>query len=359
MPSNALNLILPLAGPISGAPSNPSSFTLNNASDYAAWIFKVPAGLASYSLTKGMVTVVTVTGTAPTFTLTLEAVDAATGRPDGTPLATVDFLPISGDAGHVVTRTFDVAYSSAAGATLALVMRHKSGTIDGSNSVAVRSVIGNNNTRFPYAVTSDSGGSTTNVNGVPIFGIQTAGGDYFGLPLRSIQQTNINANSSTSHELGNLFTIPATWFRTYQIAAVRVDVNGLVASAVATVSIYSGTTSLQTGTLDMDTVGATSGASIIEIPFTSLATLNTGTPYRAVISNSSTGSNLTPVSIDVEANADFAASPLGVDCYSSIRGNALGAWTDTNTRRVNMDLVLANITQNSIGGFRSRLINAG
>lgn len=65
--------------------------------------------------------------------------------------------------------------------------------------------------------------------------------------------------------------------------------------------------------------------------------LTGGAMYRLTFVPS-TGSNIGLPYADVSVNAILGGWPGGVECYQTSRTNA-GAWTDTNTRRPNMNLI--------------------
>jgi hypothetical protein len=128
------------------------------------------------------------------------------------------------------------------------------------------------------------------------------------------------------------------------MAGVRVPMRH-AATKTFKLQLYTGTTVLQTITLDTDIV-STSNPGIFRngIYFfdeTTLATLTGGSQYRVGIQAQETAANLAIRTLDMAAAADLDAYPFGTAWFLSTRADA-GTWSDDTTKRPLIELIIAN-----------------
>lgn len=327
------------------APVSPSlqAFTLDETTDALEFIFAAPAGVASTTITRLGFRQGTLTGTAPVFRVSLQGVDG-TGIPDGTIKASgsafFDYTPTSGNNNKWQWVTLGASYAAAPGEILALVIKYQSGTIDASNKCSFTSTLAINSQNFPYVITN-AAGVRTKTQGPLVYGFGTTGQAY-GSPLDSTTNTSFNSGS-TPDEHACRFLLPTGWGSTYRIRGVGLAFVTGAAGHVLRVTLYSGTTVLQQ--VDWDTDHATGFANVVaDILFdeSSLTDLSYGSVYRLGLAPQDT-TNQNVGHITVAANADLDAYPGGLEMYTSTRTDA-GAWTDIDTRRLNLDLLLDDLT---------------
>ncbi|MGE0225472.1 MAG: hypothetical protein AB7S57_19545 [Acetobacteraceae bacterium] len=137
-------------------------------------------------------------------------------------------------------------------------------------------------------------------------------------------------SGSTPDEIGLRFLAPFTGAVLKGVHA-RMD-----AAATFDVKLYDENTTLlasTTFTSGERALGSTAQV-YFELPEVELTG---GHVYRVTFVPSS-GSNIGLPYADVSANAILGAWPGGIECYQTHRANA-GAWTDTTTRRPNMNLI--------------------
>lgn len=287
-----------------------------------------------------------VTGTPPTYKISLQGVNAS-GDPDGS-------IKASGNAsnsflGASLTNvafnwlTLTSSYTPSRGELLAIVVEYVSGTVDASNFLAASTNSSGANVRlneFPHYSTGASG-VYTRTNNTPIFGYGTATTAY-GWPVNTYATTTIN-----NSEAGALFSLPSGWGSTFKVAGVRFFVSTIIVGKTLTANLYRGggvsdTSVLQSVDMDTDLLAATNGG-FLDCIFdeATLSTLLFGSPYRVSLSTAD-ASNQILRHITVTDAADMAALQMGAQFTLSTRSG--GDWTDTNTSRLLCELILADIS---------------
>lgn len=331
-----------VAGPAFG------TFTLNQSTDKLVVVF---AAKEDATITRLGLRIGTITGTV-TWRISLQGVDAS-GNEDGTVLgggspASATFEPsglgwASGDWRWV---TLSNSINVTRGTSYAFVVEYSSGTL---GSLVVTTNAGLAAGGFPYAIQNDNG-SRSRPSGLPVFGYGSSTKAY-GFPMETLTELSYAAASSPD-EWAMKFTVPTNFCSTYKVKGVRIIGARPVAAGSSVVTLYDtdGTTVLQNETYDHDQFQdntANRNAAII-FDETTLSTLTAGNTYRVSVVPSSTQS-WRVWAIDVDAVADWDAWPGGQQIAASSRADA-GAWTDLTTRRLNMELILDDITAPSGGG---------
>lgn len=336
-----------------GAAVTYTNFALDQTTDQLEVIFQADRAM---TITKMAVRYGVRTGTPPTYKISLQGVDDTTGNPDGTikgggSPASTTFTPPADATWDATWRelTLDNSYTATRGEKLSLVVAYSAGTVDGSNfsSLSSQDSIGlyRQLPGLPYAITNNAGTRAKVSGNRPVFAY-LAGTTVSGNPSLLAWATaaaNFTLNS-TPDEIASAFTLPTGWGSSYKLAGVVFTPAVVPAGKTIKVQLYSGTTVLQTVTIDSDDVARTSNAPIRAI-FTdvSLTALSFGTQYRVGLQPQDAAGNWTFGGLTVNANADWGAYPLGIDWYASTRTDA-GAWTDVTTARLNLELILDDIT---------------
>jgi hypothetical protein len=338
--------------PVSGtAPAISSSFTLDNLADQWEQIF---LAATPDPITHVGIRVNSEAGTATTWKASLQGVtttdDATTGGvPDGTikgggTPASVTFTNAAVTAVAFNWLALDNSYTPAyRGEPLALVVAYDSGTNPGAGTNSLTCAL-------PYLL-GNNAGSRTRVTASGVFGYKTASG-VFGLPTSVLTTFTFNSGTSPS-EYALRFSLPGSG--TYQVAGLRF--HGSMGSGVGRLvrgRLYSGTTVLQDSTdLDGDITSSTA-AGVREIWFdeATLSDLDFGTEYRVAIAPQN-ANNITLSYVEVAAAGDMAAFPGGTDFYLSYRAG--GAWTNVDTQRPQIDLIIDDVTMSGGGVSGARI----
>ncbi len=293
------------------------------------------------------------TGTSPTYKASIQGV-GTTGNPDGTikgggSPASKTFSPSSLGWGAATWQwvALDNAYTPTRGEHIALHVTYDSGTVGAGNTSSILYSLTMPSSGRPYG--GDFQTANTKRDGFPSLAYRTASGRY-GFPLQANSQVTYTSASSPN-EYGVKFTLPA-WGSTYKLAGVR-WLAGLIASGTYSVNLYDGggaadTTVLQSlASADGDFSQSSNRLQTFLFADSTLATLTFGNTYRISLKAESVN-NFTLYYGDVASNDDFAAWPLGVDCYWTQRSG--GNWTDVTTRRPFGELILSDFTAATGGG---------
>lgn len=334
------------------------SFAVDSTTDAINYGFQVEEAL---TITKVKIRVVSRTGTPPTYRVSLQS--WSNGVPTGTVLgggspASATFTPPADSSwdNTIQTITLDNAYVASRGEFLFIVIDYSSGTIDASNRSTFTTVVGTTQPglQIPCAFTVNSG-TRSGVDGVPVCGYASSTTVY-GRPVLDILTvgSNLYSSGSTPDEKGALFNIPTTFGSAFQVVGCRVGLNAN-AAGTCDLKLYGPTdTLLQSIPLDTDDFNraASMGSRQIKLLFDEapLATLSFGTNYRLTLLATSASVNLGLHTYVVETASDWDAFPWGQYFQLTQRTDA-GAWTDTPTRRPQMELILRDLTGGSGGGL--------
>lgn len=292
------------------------------------------------------------TGTPPTYIIGLEGLSGTTGFPDGVYKTnggncTATFTPPADTSWNSTWQWIALAnsYVPARGETLALTIRHSSGTIDGSNNISV----GTNWTNamptlgsFPYALRNTSGTWAAQQIS-PIFGVRTAN-DRYGVIVPNMYSTR--SSTTIGHRVAMRFTMPSSYGDTYKVAGIRASVSLAAAGGKNPLAkIWSASSALTSITLDVDTAGAPtiSNYRSWEVFFADSVTLNCGTPYYfgfEVADSASAGIALFGTQFaSADDNDDDGGSLFALGTFNGT------TWTDDATVRPWMELILEDMTK--------------
>jgi hypothetical protein len=330
-----------------------TNFTIDGTTDEAALVFQTEDAA---TITKVGFRVATITGTPGDLTISLQSLGATTGDPAGLlGSASVTIAATSLVAGQFNWVTLDASYAAGRGEFMAIKIDPTAGTWGASDLVVLSLALTGYNGRagMPYASQAPSG-VYARVAGYPIFAYGTASKVY-GHPIDAVANTTYDSGT-TPDELGMVFTLPAGWGATYKIKGVRILIGRPVNTGQSWIlTLYSGTTALQTVTVDSEFYGTTSAGSgyrLYELFFdeTSLTALDFGSAYRLAIAPQGANGDVTIPEFSVRSAADMQAFPLEESAYYAGRVDA-GAWSnDVTTKRIFMEIFVDDITEPSGGG---------
>lgn len=334
-------------------------FTLNASTDKLEFIFQHHGDAAT--ITHIGFRCAGTNGTPPTYKIGFQGV--VDGVPDGTYLggaspASATFTPPNDFSWDNTVQyiALDNSYAISNNELVAIVIDHSTGTIDTVNNMQVTYTVNNlegPRLGFPYAITNDAG-SRTRIGTTPHYGYKSASRSY-GMLCHS----PVSGTMTTGQEFALRFTVPADWCSTYKVAGVRLMTRSPTAGGILTMTLYSGTTALQSMTHDTDnTVVANTLAQLFKFAFTdaTLDALDAGTEYRIGISCDVNFYQLyLPFTDAQDAQAMDGRTAFR---YSSRTSGGATAWTDDDTRRLFMSLILEDITEPA-GGAGGLLTHPG
>jgi hypothetical protein len=298
------------------------------------------------------------TGTPPRYRISLQGV--VDGLPDGTVLGgaspcSATFTPPADTTWNATLQwiTLDHAYTPAGyGEYVAIVIEYSSGTVNGSNysSIGYASALGPIANEFPYPVADAGGGggwapAASSLRAVYAYGTATT---VYGNPMANTVATAF-ASDSTPDEYGLSFILPTWLCYRATVRGVRWHLGKTELSARnLTMTLYDGTTPLQTVTRSSTAVRATAtaGCRTMEMTFTDavLATLTAGTRYYVALTTNGVGSpTLAVLCLQTTAAGDMDAYAMGQDWQLCTRVDA-GAWTLVPTSRPMAELILETMT---------------
>jgi len=302
-----------------------------------------------------------VTGTSPQYRISLQGVDSS-ANPDGTikgggSPASTTFTPVGGTDNTFQWFTLDNTYVTTRGESLAVVVDYSSGTIDGSNncSFTSRSIGLGDDQSVPFTIQNDNGSRARQTNVGP-FSYGTASKAY-GMPISSLSHSLYNTGT-TPDEVGIKFTLPSGWWNTYEVAGIMWYGRCNGSDVILKLYDTDGSTVLQQTTIDTDMSRAVSSTILQRSLFTAttLSTLASGSAYRLTLTPTVASPNMTLTDATFPSSADIEAWPLGSNIIRTERTDA-GSWTDTNTNRPAIHLLLKDIT--APAGGTGMLIHSG
>lgn len=326
-----------------------TNFALDQTTDQMEWIFqaKEAATITRLGFRYG-----SRTGTPPTYKISLQGVDGS-GNPDGTikgggSPASKTFTPPADATWDGTWRwhTLDNTYTCANGEALSIVIAYSSGTVDGANMSSITSVdtwsmTGGSLGGAFYAQTNNAGARSRS-SARAVFAYSSASHVY-GQPIKAGFSSASTTQTTTPDEYASRFILPAGCGTSYKISGVYTSINWPNVRT-AKLQLYSGTTILQTRTVDTDTMNfGSQRGNEISFDDTTLATLTFGTEYRIGIQPQDAAGGYLFLGATQDSNAEWEPYPLGTDWYLSSRTD-LGAWTDDTTSRLAMSLILKEIT---------------
>lgn len=298
------------------------------------------------------------TGTPPTYVIGIEGVSTSTGNPDATYKQSggidckATFTPPASTAWDSTWQWVALAqsYVPTQGQDLIATIRYSSGTVDGTNFSSIANELSNGVSsgvvNDPYSLRLTAG-SWAKRSSLPLFAYRTAN-NRRGIVYQG------NYTTTTASTVGDRsavkFVIPSGSCSTLTIKGLRLW--GVLAGASGKepiLGIWDSGGAVATKTLDTDFSSNASSRFMREYLFTADATLTAGTTYYAglEVGNSTSGS-LGVAGIQLSEANDQLAYPFGTQwCLSTYSS---GAWTDDQTVRPFLELILEDVTASASSG---------
>jgi hypothetical protein len=326
-----------------------SGVTLDATDDKLEIVFQVPADWDGSAIAELWWRCSNVT-TPPTYKVSLQGVDGS-GVPDGT-------IKASGNAFATITPTLSSgwlslgsSYTPSPGEWLSIVTEYSSGTIGASNNAAFVSSSSAWPSHVPYFYSVQGGVRGTRSTTHPIYGFATAS-KSFGLPLSGTSSATTISRDTTPDEIGLKFTLPAGWGHSYKVAGLE----GLwryqnSTGTIATLTLYDASDNvLQQVDIDAEylNTGSTHRRTTSYFDEATLSALKFGSTYRLTLKPTSASNTpqLSYASVDVLRSQDQYAFDSG-DLLCFTQRTDGGAWTDTTTKRLYWNLILADVSRPS------------
>lgn len=261
-------------------------------------------------------------------------------------------------------------YSVTAGQEFAIVVWRNAAT-DAVNKIAADSSYGSFLVGMPVSITGTGGASVTwaktGITDVPIMGMKSASNVY-GRPFTGVTPYILDATEiGGTTELGMIFTIPTNFGATVGVRGFRALIRTGISDATKTfqANLYSSPTSspvqlAKTALVVNDRYARFGALCVMELNFTTIATLTTGVEYGLGFSQTSTFQNWQMYSVNQVTQADFDAwsyrrqtkyAERTASSFAAIdAGTATGNFSGTTTKRPAIELILDDITAASGGG---------
>ncbi len=294
-------------------------------------------------------------GTPPTWRLSLQSIDPATGFPSGTVLgggspASVTFTPPADTSWDGTWRklAFANSYTPASREEIiCLVIEYSSGTIDGTNNSSFTRGLANHQVTpsiLPYHAIRTSG-TWAKSTASSTYALYTAS-EAIGFPGTG----NVNTLTSVSgRRLAMHFTLPSGVATSYTLRGIHFHGDMGDTASTVTFGVWDSSNVQQaiTGSIDTDGLGS-ANAGGLRVFFATPPVLTPGTKYYIGVQTASTNAH-SIAGIQLADADDRKAYPLGEN-----RGLATydgTTWTETNTVLPIVDLILDDITAPSGGGI--------
>lgn len=298
-------------------------------------------------------------GTPPTFKFGLQGVDA-NGLPDGTYLG--GGSPASGTGVPAAQSSFewfalDNAFTPTRGQVMAVVMEYSSGTINASNTVDIFYRVSNwdEESMFPYTLTNTGAGwvknSVTHWCGMAIRTASTR----TGFPI--IAWSGNTTVTTSTHRQALSFTLPAGHGDTFKVLGAFLRMISPAVGNTFKFGLWDASSELQAVTMDTDNFAAVGADKSAYFYFdeSTLSTLSYGTLYYLGVEATGTAVGITRWDIFHADNR--LCFPGGDDFgYATYNGTS---WSDDNTLRPWVDLLIDDITEPAGGGGGGIIKQAG
>jgi hypothetical protein len=298
------------------------------------------------------------TGSSGTVRIGIQSVNTTTGLPSGTWLGYGDFAMNGTNFPNFSTKqwTLSTTATITRGQYYAIVFFAYSGTFDASNKVRFYTVrgtgVGPAFLTFPYTYNIDNGvasGKSTTAT-LPNFGCGTSTRQY-GIGTSGASQSSWNSGTSPNQR-GMKFKLPASLCTTFKVVGVRMAVGPTNSAATWDLNLYnSSSTVLQNRSYTNQE--AFNSASLLMRDYyfdeSSLTALSPNTDYRiAVQATSASLGCMTYVEMGGGWDCSSAFIPDGTFHLTTRTGT--GAWTDTTTSWMPMQLIIDDFTASASGG---------
>lgn len=298
------------------------------------------------------------TGSAGTMRVGIQSVNTTTGLPSGTWLGYGDFATGQTNFQDFGTRqwTLSTTATITRGQYYAIVIFAQAGTFDATSKVRFYTVrgtgVGPAFITFPYTYNIDNGvasGKSTAAL-IPNFGCGTATRQY-GIGCSGGLQGSWNAGSSPNQR-GMKFKLPTSLCTTFKVVGVRMGVGPTNSAATWDLNLYDSSNNVLQNRSYTNQEAYNSNSLLMRDYYfdeSSLIALSANTDYRiAVQGTHATLGCMTYIETSSIANCSSAFIPDGTFHLTTRTGT--GAWTDTTTSWMPMQLIIDDFTASASGG---------
>ena len=240
---------------------------------------------------------------------------------------------VSANDGTFVQHTLPSTASLSRGVPYAVVAELVTAAASGSVQLSLTYTNQSINAGFPYVFDETTTTITKASNQAYGPWMIRSSTKTYGSPVESWTTTSIESDT-TPNEIGLGFTIPSGFGTSYTIEGAFVSGHfNTTVDVTVDMTLYQGTTALQSTTIDTAQIANFNTSRRYELPFdsTTLSSLTPGTEYiLAIKANDATTANAFAVrEITIPASGDKSAfGDLGFKYYS----RAGGSWTENTTR---------------------------
>lgn len=295
------------------------------------------------------------TGTTPQNRISIQGVNAADGRADGSIKnsgnAKQEFDPPNDTTWNSTFRwqTLDATYGCSAGETIAVVIEDDpgdAGTIDASNKSSYGYAhSGASGYTLPYHFRFD--GTTATRSGAPApIGVR-CGSETYGFPL--VTSTNGTfSSSSTPDERGNAVYLPSGSCSTAEICGAAGYLGLTNTSSDTEIDVYNGTVQVAEFVIDASLTGAVGNN--FKVYFSTPYAMTCGDTDITLTFRPQSTNSITVGEATVEAQQDWNAYPGGSNVFARTRSDDTGAFTDVATKRYSIYPIFCDITAPAGGG---------
>lgn len=335
-----------------------STFAIDSSTDAIEQIYYVPETVSNFDKLCFSYSARAAANAPPTYKIGVEGVSTSTGRGNttyktGTGECSATFTPPNTTAWdgtiQCVTMT-GTTCSVTQGDKIAITIRYSSGTVSATQAGVFNTHF--NNCQYGFAqnnylftVNSGTGTKSSGFTEFTTFWGKSSASRYWGNPAVNYFQNSYNGTT----EKGMQFQLPGPSSQTFQLSGVWVGMDPPTAGDTIVVTLYNGTTSLTSTTIDTDQTGSVNNG-LFFVPF-ALQTLTFNTTYNIGVVNTTNSHFIITTDVGTGNNAYLDAWPLGINTYGITRASGgATAWTTLPAQRPMIWLVLDNIISAGASG---------
>jgi hypothetical protein len=347
---------IPTEMPMLSSVSGPTTYTLSAISDYISLICQAEED-ATITRVTGWVN--TRGGTPGTTRVGIQTVGATTGLATGTWLGYVDLTTDATNfpANGIKEWTLSTNATITRGQYYAIVIQALSGTWNtGSDNLTMFGTsgigVGSSLALFPYlqTVLNTVSGAKSTSQIIPTIGCGSSTTQYrIAHKPASISSWNSGA---TPNQRGMKFSLPASTVTSYKIAGVRMNVGPTNSASTWDLNLYdSSNTVLQSRSFTNQEAFNTVSLLLRDYYFdeSTLTALSPNTDYRIAVQ--ATNASLGCMSyIEFTGATDCSSAFIPGGTYHATTRTGTGAWTDTTTTWMPMQLIINDLTSSTGGG---------
>ena len=339
-----------------------SNNVVNVVGDKIANFFRLTEAATITTVGVRQVTRTNTTGSSPaaytgTIRIGIQTVSATDGLNSGTWVGgTSNYVDVSSwtsaNDGKFVTVTLPSSASLSKGVPYCVVAELTTGAATGSVTLAFTFSNTNLNRGYPYNLDETTTAIAKPTNQAYAPWLIRSSSKTYGLPIETFAVTALESDT-TPDEVGLGFTLPSGFGSSYTVdgGILTFSFNTTV-DVSFTMTLYQGTTALQTTTIDTAQIANANTSRRYELAFdTALSSLTPGTEYILAVapSDAATANSMTTRDITVPTSGDRTAfGDLNFKYYS--RTDA-GSWTEDTTRLPLFGICIGSVSTTASGAY--------